>query len=283
MSAPRLARTAAALARMHAGKPVVLVPTMGALHAGHMRLVAKAHAHARRQRDMRVCVSIFVNPLQFGPREDYGRYPRQLRQDLRMLAGWADSCYAPSGGSLYPEPQEVLVQPPPLGDELCGASRPGFFQGVLTVVTKLLAQIRPAAVVFGEKDYQQLVLVKQMIRQLNFGCKVLAAPIVREADGLALSSRNAYLNTPQRTLAPAFNQALRQARADMLGGMPPKRACSLARQRLTRLGFEVDYLECRGLALGPPEHGAGFVILGAVLLGSTRLIDNCISRTKALP
>ncbi len=209
MSPPRLARGPAALARLHAGRPVILVPTMGALHEGHLSLLRRARAWADRRPGAVVCASVFVNPLQFGPKEDYGSYPRGLRRDLRLLAGLADSCYAPSVAAMYPEPQDVMVAPPPLGDELCGAFRPGFFTGVLTVVAKLLAQVSPAAAVFGEKDYQQLVLVKRMVRQLGFGCQVLAGPLVRERDGLALSSRNAYL---EHSASARRRSALRCAR-----------------------------------------------------------------------
>ena len=279
MSAPRLARGAAALARLHAGRPVALVPTMGALHAGHLSLLRRARAWADRRPGAVVCASVFVNPLQFGPAEDYGSYPRALRRDLAKLTGLADSCYAPGVRAMYPEPQDVLVQPPPLGAELCGASRPGFFTGVLTVVAKLLAQVGPQAAFFGEKDYQQLVLVRRMVRQLGFGCQVCAAPVVRERDGLALSSRNAYLSAAERARAPAFGAALLKARRAVGGGEAPGRACARARRELAARGFAVDYVECRGLDLGPPAPGKGFVVLGAVKLGRTRLIDNRISRS----
>lgn len=248
------------------------VPTMGNLHAGHLALVRQA-AQAGRP----VVVSIFVNPLQFGADEDYGRYPRTLEADCALLeeAG-VDIVFAPEVGALYPEPQTFLVQPP-LADELCGAFRPGHFAGVCTVVLKLFNIVQPHLAVFGRKDYQQLFLIKAMVRQLNLPMAILEGETVRAADGLALSSRNAYLNPAERAEAPRLYATLEDLRRRIeLGASDLSTLEAAARAELEAHGWQVDYVSVRSRAtLLPPAAGErALVVLGAARLGGTRLIDN---------
>jgi pantoate--beta-alanine ligase len=260
-------RTALAGARATA-----FVPTMGNLHAGHLALV-----HQGRLAGEPVVVSIFVNPLQFGAGEDYGRYPRTLEADCAQLEEAAvDIVFAPDAAEIYPEPQSFLVQPP-LADELCGAYRPGHFAGVCTVVLKLFNIVQPRLAVFGRKDYQQLFLIKAMVRQLNLPVKILEGETVRAADGLALSSRNAYLSAAQRAEAPrlyAVLDGLRQSIAAGARDLPALEAA--ARAELQAHGWQVDYVSVRSRAtLLPPAAGErALVVLGAARLGGTRLIDN---------
>lgn len=279
MSAVAVGRSRAEIARHHAKAPVVLVPTMGGLHAGHLALVKKARQLADKLGGAKVCVSIFVNPLQFGPSEDFAIYPRRLEADVAALAGYADTCFAPSAEAMYPQPQQVFVTAPALGAQLCGASRPGFFDGVLTVVMKLYELLRPTTMVFGEKDYQQLVLVRQMLRQLNTTVRIEAHPVVREADGLALSSRNERLGPKLRKVAPALAERLGAAAAAIKGGASAAEACADAREALAAAGFAVDYVECRALDLVGEHARDAFVVLGAATLGDVRLIDNVIVRS----
>ncbi len=247
--------------------PLALVPTMGALHAGHLALIE----HARRFAES-VLVTIFVNPLQFGPAEDLAVYPRTLDDDLRTCerAG-VDAVWAPAVADVYPggEPR-VRVDPGPLGAELEGATRPTHFAGVLTVVAKLFALIRPAVAFFGEKDYQQLTLVRQMVGDLDLGVGVAGVPTVREADGLALSSRNAFLSASDRARALALSRALFAGRDAAAGGADAVLAA--AREELADLA--VDYLALRsGDLAAPPEHGPARLLVAA-RVGRTRLIDN---------
>ena len=251
-------------AALAAAGPTALVPTMGNLHAGHLALVRLA-----RQLAPSVVVSIFVNRLQFLPGEDFDRYPRTFERDCRLLeAEGVRLVFAPGERELYPEPQTYLVQPPPLADELEGRFRPGFFKGVSTIVLKLFNCVQPAAAVFGKKDYQQLLLVRDMVRQLNLPIRMVAGETVREADGLAMSSRNAYLSPAERAEAPRLQRLLKE----VAGGLPAEQASAA----LTAAGWRPDYVEVRRRAdLAPPGPGdKELVVLAASRLGATRLIDN---------
>jgi pantoate--beta-alanine ligase len=254
-----------------AGRTVALVPTMGALHAGHRELIRSA----RRIPGAHVAVSIFVNPLQFGPNEDLEAYPRRLEADLAACRDESvDLVFAPGAEQMYPDgPNTVTVRPGPLGEELEGASRPGHFAGVLTVVAKLLGIVRPDHAVFGEKDYQQLVLVRRMVAELNMGTRIVGAPTVRQADGLAISSRNAYLSAEQRENAVALSAAL--TAGAHAGHRGAEAALTAARDVLAAAGgVELDYLVLRGSGLGPaPADGVGRLLV-AGRVGGTRLIDN---------
>jgi pantoate--beta-alanine ligase len=264
-----LARVTGAL--RGAGYVVVLVPTMGALHAGHRELIRTA----RRMPGARVVVSIFVNPLQFGPGEDLEAYPRRFEADLAICREeGVDVVFAPSGPQMYPEGSNtVTVHPGPLGAELEGASRPGHFAGVLTVVAKLLGIVGPHAAVFGEKDYQQLALVSRMVAELNMGVRIVGGSTVREADGLAISSRNAYLSAGQREDAVALSAAL--TAGAHAGPRGAGAVLAAAREVLAAAGgVRLDYLELRGADLGrAPEDGTGRLLVAAHV-GTTRLIDN---------
>jgi pantoate--beta-alanine ligase len=254
-----------------AGRKVALVPTMGALHAGHLELIR----HARRAPGaVVVAVSIFVNPLQFGPGEDLDRYPRTMDADLeKCRAEGVELVFAPTASTMYGEDAQVTVHPGPLGDELEGAVRPGHFAGVLTVVTKLFGIVRPQLAYFGEKDYQQLVLVRRMARELNLGVDVIGVPTVREPDGLALSSRNVYLDAEQRERAAALSAALTAARHAAAGGAE---AAMEAAEKVLAAEPElaVDYLALRDPELGPAPEAGPARLLVAARLGGTRLIDN---------
>ncbi|KHL19289.1 pantoate--beta-alanine ligase [Mumia flava] len=253
------------------GRTVALVPTMGALHDGHLALVREA----RRRADV-VVVSIFVNPTQFGPGEDLDRYPRTFDADVAALTGHADVVLHPGVEQMYPDgPQTpgVTVDPGPLGSVLEGSVRPTHFAGVLTVVAKLFGLVRPDVAVFGEKDYQQLVLIRQMARRLCLGVEVVGCPTVREPDGLALSSRNRYLDAEQRGLAAALAEALRAADAEAAHGASD--ALAAAKTVLAaRPGVDVDYLVVRSPDLDDAVDGRPARILVAAKVGDTRLIDN---------
>jgi pantoate--beta-alanine ligase len=262
-----VAPTRAELAKLRAELPgtVALVPTMGALHAGHVELVR----HAATLADA-VVVSIFVNPLQFGPGEDLDRYPRALDADLALLSERA-LVFAPSPAEMYPDgPPAVTVDPGPLGSLLEGASRPGHFAGVLTVVTKLLGLVRPDVAVFGEKDYQQLALIRRTVADLELGVRIEAAETVRDPDGLALSSRNRFLDADQRRQALALSRALRAGAAE---GPDGAGLVLMAASEQLR-GVEVDYLALRGVDLGPAPATGPARLLVAARVGTTRLIDN---------
>jgi pantoate--beta-alanine ligase len=267
---PVVARTRADLANALDGLtgPVGLVPTMGALHEGHRALLAAA-----RQVGESVVTSIFVNPLQFGPNEDLGRYPRTFDADLEMCAvEGVDVVWAPGVDDMYPGgPAQVRVEPGPVGEILEGASRPGHFSGVLTVVSKLLNLVRPAVAFFGEKDYQQLVLITRMVADLELGIGIAGVPTVREPDGLALSSRNVYLSPDERKRALALSRALFAGR-HAVGSA--EAVLAAAWDVLHDAGISPDYLDLRGTDLGdPPMHGKARLLVAA-RIGSTRLIDN---------
>ncbi len=260
------------------GRRVGLVPTMGALHEGHASLVRAARDEVQ---DGPVVASIFVNPLQFGPTEDLDRYPRTLDDDLKICEReGVDLVFAPAVEEVYPgwpTPPQVTVEPGPLGTVLEGKTRPGHFRGVLTVVAKLLGLVRPDVAVFGQKDYQQLVLIRRMVEDLCLGTDVVGAETVREPDGLALSSRNRYLDTDQRLEAVALSRALRAAQVDAERGLDAALGAARAALRATH-GVDLDYLVVTDPDLGelPPvlPPGTEARILVAAKVGSTRLIDN---------
>jgi pantoate--beta-alanine ligase len=271
-TAPAVAETTADLARLraHLPRPVALVPTMGALHEGHRTLV-----RAARERGGSVVVSVFVNPTQFGPGEDFDRYPRTWDADLAALAEeGADVVFHPPVEEVYPPGAlGVTVHPGPLGEVLEGAVRPGHFAGVLTVVAKLFGLVRPDVALFGEKDYQQLVLIRAMARELALGPEVVGVPTVREDDGMALSSRNRYLSPEQRATAAALSRALRTGAA--AGPQGAEAVLTAARQVLaTAPELVPDYLELTDPDLGPAPATGSARLLVAARAGSTRLIDN---------
>jgi pantoate--beta-alanine ligase len=255
------------------GMSVGLVPTMGAMHDGHLSLV-----RASIKQNDRTCVSLFVNPKQFGEGEDFGTYPRDEAADAAALAALsADLMYAPAGDAMYPAGSVTAVSVPGLGDWLEGEFRPGFFTGVATVVTKLLLQAMPDAAYFGEKDYQQLCLVRRLAADLDIPVEIAACPIVRDSSGLALSSRNAYLSDDQRAMAPGLNRALGQAAEAIRGGEDMAAATATATAAILDAGFaKVDYVAVRAAAsLEPAEKYDGNQrVLAAAWLGNVRLIDN---------
>lgn len=252
------------------GRRIVLVPTMGALHDGHLTLIRAA----RRVPGAVVVVSIFVNPLQFGAGEDLDAYPRTLDDDLDALrAEGVEIAFTPTADDMYPHGTRTTVVPGQLGAELEGASRPTHFAGVLTVVLKLFNTVRPDRAYFGEKDYQQLTLIRQMVADLDLGVEVQGVPIVREADGLAMSSRNRYLDPVQREQAGALSAALLAGMYSAAQGASA--ALDAARAVLDEVpALEVDYLELRDPALGPAPAEGPARLLVAARLGHTRLLDN---------
>ena len=264
-------------ARLDRADRVAFVPTMGNLHEGHLSLMRIARRHADC-----VVASIFVNRLQFGPNEDFDRYPRTFESDQRKLEGeGVDVLFAPHEHDMYPTPQVYRVQPPPVGDELDGAFRPGFFNGVCTVVLKLLNLVQPDYAVFGKKDRQQLKLVRGMIQQFNLPIQIVPGETVRAADGLALSSRNNYLSPVERTEAPRLYRTLREVADGIASGRTDYANLEAAgRSELARHGWKVDYIAVRngiGLRIPHPEgydHPNVLIVLGAATLGTTRLIDN---------
>jgi pantoate--beta-alanine ligase len=276
---PVIARTRLGLsaARRGLAAPVVLVPTMGALHEGHRALLRRAREIASPHGS--VVVSVFVNPLQFGADEDLDRYPRALEHDVLIAAAeGADLVFAPSAAQMYPQPQVITVDPGPVGRVLEGASRPGHFAGVLTVVAKLARLVRPDAVVFGEKDAQQLALVRRMAADLELGAEVIGVPIVRDPDGLAISSRNRFLSVAERRTAlrlPAALRAGREAAPD--GPAAVRKAAGEVLATPADPPLELDYL-----ALVDPgtfeeageDHAGPARLLVAARVGTTRLIDN---------
>lgn len=252
------------------GRRIVLVPTMGALHEGHLTLIRAA----RRVQGAVVVVSIFVNPLQFGAGEDLDAYPRTLDDDLDAVrAEGVEIAFTPTEDDMYPQGRRTTVMPGPLGAELEGASRPTHFAGMLTVVLKLFNIVRPDRAYFGEKDYQQLTLIRQMVADLDLGIEVTGVPIVREADGLAMSSRNRYLDAVQREQAGALSAALLAGMYAAATGVPA--ALDAARAVLDEVpALALDYLEVRDPMLGPaPAEGPARMLIAAKL-GATRLLDN---------
>ncbi|APE32920.1 pantoate--beta-alanine ligase [Nocardia mangyaensis] len=252
-----------------AGRTVGFVPTMGALHEGHLQLIRQA-----KRTNQVVIVSIFVNPLQFGPTEDLDAYPRTLDADLDLLrTEGVELVFAPSVSDMYPEGPRTTVLPGPLGAELDGGTRPTHFAGMLTVVAKLLQLTHASEAYFGEKDYQQLTLIRQMVRDLNFDVKIVAYPTVREPDGLALSSRNRYLDASERESALALSAALAAGRH--AAGLGPEAVVAAARGVLGTVdGVDLEYLELRDANLGPAPTAGNARLLVAARVGQTRLIDN---------
>jgi len=252
---------------------IVLVPTMGNLHAGHLTLVQKAREHGTC-----VVVSIFVNRLQFDPGGDFDRYPRTLQSDCEKLESVrCDAVFAPDESEMYRGPQEIVLSPPRVAHTLEGEYRTGHFQGVVTVVAKLLNIVAPHAAVFGKKDYQQLLVLRELVRQLNFEVRVVPGETVREPDGLAMSSRNGYLSAGERKEAVRLSRALRSVRDAVAGGRRDFAELEkTAREELAAHGWRPDYIAVRRSgALGTPgadDHE--LVVLGAAWIGRTRLIDN---------
>ena len=261
----RIVRDIAELRRAAADAgPLAFVPTMGNLHAGHLALGRLARGSGRA-----VAFSIFVNRLQFAPNEDFERYPRTFERDCALLeAQGVDLLFAPDERTLYPQAQAYFVKPPPLAEELEGRFRPGFFQGVATVVLKLFNCVQPAIAVFGKKDYQQLHLVRGMVRQLDLPVELVAGETVREPDGLAMSSRNGYLSAGERAEAPHLFHALSRVKDDA--------GAREAMRELAAAGWKPDYVEVRRRSdLAPPGSGdPDRVVLAAARLGATRLIDS---------
>ncbi len=255
------------------GKTIGLVPTMGALHAGHISLVKLAGERADA-----VAATIFVNPTQFAPGEDFDKYPRTEREDLEMLkdAG-AALAYLPAAAEMYPEGAATEVHVRGLSEELEGAVRPGHFNGVATIVTKLLLQATPDVAVFGEKDYQQLAVIRAFTRDLDIPVRILGAPIIREEDGLAMSSRNRYLSFKGRQVAPALFRVLGETRDALLKGQGAEMVFTRAKKALKAAGFDhVDYIELRDAETLKAAEGIEKParLLAAAHLGTTRLIDN---------
>ncbi len=261
-----------------------LVPTMGHLHAGHLALVQGAREGADR-----VVATVFVNPLQFGPAEDLDSYPRTLAADTQRLAAvGCDLLFAPSEATMYPQGRDdhTVVEVPGLSATLCGSSRPGHFRGVTTVVAKLINLVQPDLAVFGQKDYQQLLLIRRMAADLNMAVNIVGLPTVREPDGLAMSSRNAYLTAAERSRAPALFRALQDLAVAVVAGTSPVQAEHDAAQALRVAGLAPDYVSVRRrVDLAPPApEDTELVVLAAAYLGRARLIDNLeLSRPGLAP
>jgi pantoate--beta-alanine ligase len=259
-------------ARLSAERWISFVPTMGNLHEGHLALMREARQHGSC-----IVASIFVNPLQFGPGEDFDRYPRTLVADCDKLQGLVDVVFAPPAAEMYPQQQTVFVELPAIANELCGASRPGHFRGMATVVLKLLNIVQPQVALFGKKDYQQLHIIRRMAGQLNLPVRIIGGETVRAADGLALSSRNQYLSEAERAEAPNLYRTLQALRQAMLAGdRAVERLQQAAIQALASRGWSVEYVSLRNQSAlrvaEPSDHE--LVILVAAKLGKTRLLDN---------
>ena len=267
--------TRQAIGQIHRdGETVCLVPTMGNLHQGHLALVAQAKELADR-----VIVSIFVNPRQFGENEDFSTYPRTFEQDAALLESMGvDLLFYPQVAEIYPDGSEQItrIHVPTISEVLCGESRPGHFDGMVSVVNTLFNIVQPDSAIFGEKDFQQLAIIKMMVRQLHLAVKVYGHPIVREASGLAMSSRNQYLTDDERCIAPTLYQTLQAAAEQIAEGKELAFVESGANARLAKAGFITDYLKILNpVNLCEPEHSQKhLVILAAAHLGNARLIDN---------
>ena len=249
-------------AAVAAAGPVALVPTMGNLHEGHLSLLRLGKKYSSK-----IAVSIFVNRLQFQPGEDFDTYPRTFERDCALLEKeGVEILFAPDEKVLYPEKQQFKVNPGPLGEELEGRFRPGFLHGVATVVLKLFNAVQPAVAVFGKKDYQQLIVVRDMVRQLNLPLEIVAGETVREPDGLAMSSRNSYLSKTERAEAPRLYATLLKIKQ----GLSPEKGM----QELSAAGWKPDYVQVRRRSDLAPAQSGERVVLAAARLGATRLIDN---------
>jgi pantoate--beta-alanine ligase len=271
----------AAVAALRAdGATIAFVPTMGALHAGHMALVAEG-----RRRADHVVASIFVNPTQFAPDEDLSTYPRREASDVKQLE--EEGCtllWMPDVATMYPNGSEISVRAGSLGEGLDGSARPGHFDGVATVVSRLFDQVRPDIALFGEKDFQQLAVIRQMVRDLGLAVEIVGVPTQRDADGLALSSRNAYLSDEERQAARALPRALGEAAAAIQRGGDVSEALATAKERLAKAGFDpIDYVElCDSETLAPVTRlERPSRLLAAARIGKTRLIDNLAVPTGA--
>ena len=259
--------------RLAAESSIAFVPTMGNLHAGHLHLVKLA-----RERGQCVVVSIFVNPLQFGANEDLDNYPRTLEADCALLAeAGADVVFTPSPAEMYPTAQTMRITPPPIANELCGAARPGHFDGVATVVMKLFNIVQPQWAIFGRKDYQQLFIIRELVKQFNLPIEIIAGETQRAENGLALSSRNGYLNPAQKLEAPRLARTLQLVVDNVRKGNHDYAAIEAqTSQYLTQLGWIVDYISIRSASTLLPASAddEALVVLGAARQGQTRLIDN---------
>ena len=254
------------------GETVAFVPTMGALHRGHIKLVTEARKMAKR-----VVVSIFVNPTQFAPHEDFEKYPRKTDEDQKLLAeAGCDLIYQPDAKEIYPEDFVTSIDPGPLATILEGKTRTTHFRGVATVVVKLLLQILPDAALFGEKDFQQLQIIRQTVHDLNIPIHIIGVPIVRDADGLALSSRNVYLTTAERSNAVALPRMLVEIGEAIRNGGDIEALLAQGRKRMVEAGFTVDYVELANAKTLQPARNlsADVRLLAAGTIGATRLIDN---------
>ena len=281
----QIVRTSEELALARAGLgdgAIALVPTMGALHAGHLALVEEA-----KRRADKVVATIFVNPLQFGAGEDLGRYPRQEDEDARMLeSAGCDLLWLPSAEDIYPDGFTTRVSVSGVSERWEGEVRPGHFDGVATVVARLLLTVRPEVALFGQKDFQQLVVIRRMTTDLGMGVEIVGVPTVREPDGLALSSRNAYLSDDERKSAVALPAALRFARGAIAGGAAVPDALEDAKELLRRAGFaRIDYLALVDSETLEPVEAPGPAnrLIAAAVIGSTRLIDNLPVPDMVLP
>jgi len=271
-----------ALSNKRCGKTIALVPTMGFLHAGHMSLIDIA----RKKADI-VIVSIFVNPIQFGPNEDLNKYPRNFERDSKLCEEHgADAIFAPEPNVMYAPDASTMVEETKLSRPLCGARRPGHFRGVTTVVTKLFHLAQPDYAVFGMKDAQQLLVIKRMVRDLNFPIEIIGAPLIREHGGLALSSRNSYLTEDEKNRAVVLSRSLEAAHAALAkGGLEVVPAVLDAmKHEIEKAGGKIDYVEALDCStLEPPtEKTAGLLVALAVYFGKTRLIDNTLVWIKPL-
>ena len=253
------------------------VPTMGALHEGHLSLIDIA-----RHKADTVVVSIFVNPTQFGPNEDFDSYPRQLQDDVtKCEEAGVDIVFAPDRDEMYDETRYLKIEIDTLNTHMCGASRPGFFEGILLVVNKLFNLIEPDFAVFGQKDIQQVQIIRQMVNEFNHGVEIIGAPIVRANDGLALSSRNAYLSADERTIAPGLFRSLQYIEQNIKSGVTePKLLIEHQKDELEAKGFEIDYLNVFSEKTLSPittlKDNERYILAGAAYLGKTRLIDNIL-------
>ena len=285
VTSPAEFRTVCDDARHKTGRPFGFVPTMGALHDGHLSLVREAKKHAPL-----VGVSIFVNPTQFGPNEDFTRYPRDLAADVTKLASvGADVVFAPEAGAMYPQGEQTRVRVGTLADSLCGPFRPGHFEGVATVVAKLFALVGPSVAVFGKKDYQQLAILRRLATDLFFPVTIVGHPIVREKDGLAMSSRNAYLSAPDRQRALALSRGLRAAwQAFGAGERRGGALRALVRQEVEKGADSIDYVDVTDAdSLAPfaedARVGERALVAIACRVGTTRLIDNVVLGEDPIP
>ena len=259
------------------GKSISLVPTMGALHDGHLSLIEKAKSIS----DI-VVVSIFVNPTQFGPNEDFESYPRQLQNDASICREkGVDYIFAPSADEMYTKERFIRFEIDELTNDLCGRSRPGHFQGVLLVVSKLFHIIQPDKAIFGQKDIQQFIIINRMVQELNFNLRIVMGETKRAQDGLALSSRNKYLNDEERKIAPFLYQSLKSV-VDNINDdqVSVKKALDIGKTLLKEKGFKIDYLQVVSYSSLKPVHNSlasgKYIVAGAVYIGKTRLIDNII-------